>query len=323
MQKFMVFCLFIFIITAGCKNISGDAVANIPFESNLEPIVLFCPEDGCGKNLEFLLDSSKSSIHCAFFDLDLENVISTLAKKSHDVEVKIVIDDRNYEKQIKGNIKVDDSNQLMHNKFCIIDNNVVWTGSFNPTENGDKKNNNNVIVFYSKLLAENYENEFEELWNGNFGDGDRVKNPVIYLNNKKIENYFCPEDDCEKNVIKILKGAKKSIYFLTFSFTSENIADEILFKDNVDIKGVFEARSTGGDYAQYKRLRDFGLDVRKDKNKANMHHKVFIIDNEIVITGSYNPSESGNKRNDENLLIIHDKKIAEKYLEEFEKIFYP
>lgn len=321
MQKFATFCLFILIIIAGCSNISGEAVANIPFEYNLKPIVLFCPEDSCGKNLEFLLNSSKSSIHCAFFDLDLENIISTLAKKSHDVEVKIVIDDRNYEEQIKGNIKVDDGSQLMHNKFCVIDNNIVWTGSFNPTENGDKKNNNNVIIFYSKLLAENYKNEFEELWNENFGDGDKVKNPIIYLNNKKIENYFCPEDDCEKQVIRTIKGAKKSVYFMTFSFTSENIADELLFKENIDIKGVFEARSTGGDYAQYTRLRDFGLDVRKDKNKANMHHKTFIIDNEIVITGSYNPTESGNIRNDENLIIIHDKEIVDKYLEEFERIF--
>lgn len=321
MLKFATFCLFSFIIIAGCNNISGKAIANFPFESNLEPIVLFCPEDGCGKNLEFLLSSSKSSIHCAFFDLDLENIISTLAKKSHDVEVKIVIDNLNYEEQIKGNLIVDDSNQLMHNKFCIIDNKVVWTGSFNPTENGDKKNNNNVVVFYSKLLAENYEDEFEELWNENFGEGDKVKNPIIYLNNKKIENYFCPEDDCEKQVRKQIKNAKKSIYFLTFSFTSEPIADELLFKENVDIKGVFEARGSGG-FSQFQRLRDFGLDVKKDKNKAMMHHKTFIIDNEIVITGSYNPTESGNIRNDENLIIIHDKEIAKKYLEEFEKIFY-
>jgi len=52
-----------------------------------------------------------------------------------------------------------------------------------------------------------------------------------------------------------------------------------------------------------------------------MHHKVFIIDNETVATGSYNPTESGNSRNDENLLIIHDKEIASAYLEEFQRIF--
>ena len=73
------------------------------------------------------------------------------------------------------------------------------------------------------------------------------------------------------------------------------------WEKNIKIKGIFETTQAGSKYSQYKRLKDFGLDVIKDKNKANMHHKVFIIDNEIVITGSFNPSESGNKRNDENV----------------------
>lgn len=319
MKQFIIL-LLILVIIVGCQNINQNLVENIPTEFNSDPIVLFCPQDSCGKNLEFLLNSAKETIHCALFDLDLKNIINTLALKSHEVEVKIVIDDVNYEEQIKGNVKLDNSNQLMHNKFCIIDNKAVWTGSFNPTENGDKKNNNNVVVFYSKLLAENFENEFNELWNENFGDGEKVKNQIIFLNNKKIENYFCPEDECEDQVVRIIRNAKKSIYFMTFSFTSERIADQILFKENIDIKGVFEGRGSGG-YSQYERLKDFGLNVIKDKNKAIMHHKVFIIDNEIVITGSYNPTGSGNKRNDENIVIIHDKVIAGKFLEEFEKIY--
>ena len=322
MQKFAMVCLFVFIAVIGCKNtVSGNVVVNVPFEHNLEPIVLFCQKDSCEKNLEFLLNTSKKSVHCAFYDLNLEKIINVLAKKSHEADVKVVIDDENYKGQINGNVKEANSRQLMHNKFCVIDNKAVWTGSFNPTENDDKLNDNNVIVLYSRIIAENYEDEFNELWNGNFGNGSRVKNPAISLNNIGIENYFCPEDECEKNVIRAIKKAKNSIYFLTFSFTSENIADEILFKENIDIKGVFEARGAGS-YSQYQRLKDFGLDVIKDKNKGNMHHKVFIIDNETVITGSYNPTENGNKRNDENLIIIHDKEIAEEYLREFERIFY-
>ena len=51
-----------------------------------------------------------------------------------------------------------------------------------------------------------------------------------------------------------------------------------------------------------------------------MHHKVFIIDNRTVITGSFNPTKNGDTRNDENILIIHDEKIAGKYLEEFNEL---
>jgi len=51
-----------------------------------------------------------------------------------------------------------------------------------------------------------------------------------------------------------------------------------------------------------------------------MHHKVWIIDGKTVITGSFNPTKAGNEKNDENLVIIHDKEIAGQYLEEFKRI---
>ena len=54
-----------------------------------------------------------------------------------------------------------------------------------------------------------------------------------------------------------------------------------------------------------------------------MHHKVFVIDNKIVITGSFNPSENGNTNNDENVLILENLEIAKLYLEEFEKVYIP
>ncbi|PIZ50622.1 hypothetical protein COY27_06455 [Candidatus Woesearchaeota archaeon CG_4_10_14_0_2_um_filter_33_13] len=51
-----------------------------------------------------------------------------------------------------------------------------------------------------------------------------------------------------------------------------------------------------------------------------MHHKVFIIDNRTVITGSYNPTGGGDKSNDENILIVEDEEIAGRFVEEFIKV---
>ena len=323
MKKFnFIFLISLVLILNSCdtKDITKE---NIPKETNLDPIIIFCPQDNCEGNLIALINYSKASVHCAFYDLKLENLINILASKSHDVDVKIVIEADNYKEQIKGSgIRLDNNRYYMHNKFCIIDNKIVWTGSFNPTTRGAYNNNNNVIVLYSSYFAENYEDEFNELWNSNLTSTAKVKHPIIYLNNKKIENYFCPEDNCAQHIINVINKAKNSIYFMTFSFTNEDIADSILFKDkNIEIKGIFETTQAGSEYSQYKRLKDFGLEVIKDKNKANMHHKVFIIDNTTVITGSFNPTESGDKRNDENLLIIYDEYIAKKYLQEFEKVW--
>lgn len=52
-----------------------------------------------------------------------------------------------------------------------------------------------------------------------------------------------------------------------------------------------------------------------------MHHKFCVIDNEVVITGSYNWTASADKRNNENLLVIHDAKIAQEYSAEFNRLW--
>jgi phosphatidylserine/phosphatidylglycerophosphate/cardiolipin synthase-like enzyme len=46
-----------------------------------------------------------------------------------------------------------------------------------------------------------------------------------------------------------------------------------------------------------------------------------IIDQEIVVTGSYNLTRSAEVQNDENTLIIHDGYIANIFLKEFEWIY--
>ena len=56
------------------------------------------------------------------------------------------------------------------------------------------------------------------------------------------------------------------------------------------------------------------MNIKFDNNKpGKMHHKVFIIDNKTVITGSYNPTKNGNENNDENILIIYSEELAGEY----------
>ena len=98
----------------------------------------------------------------------------------------------------------------------------------NPTNNGVNKNNNNVIVIASQNMAYNYELEFNELWNYNFGKGHKTIETIMYLNGKKYENYFCPEDNCKEHVLEELNKADKSIYFMIFSFTDFDIADVLV-----------------------------------------------------------------------------------------------
>ena len=88
---------------------------------------------------------------------------------------------------------------------------------------------------------------------------------------------------------------------------------------DVNVSGIFE-RNQASRSSVYEYLKYQNISVYLDKSKYNLHHKVFIIDKKIVVTGSYNPSLNGDKRNDENMLVITDKDIASLYLSEFEKL---
>ena len=52
----------------------------------------------------------------------------------------------------------------MHNKFCVIDGMIVYTGSFNHTNSATTRNDENYIVIKDKGIAETYEKQFQKLW---------------------------------------------------------------------------------------------------------------------------------------------------------------
>ncbi len=243
------------------------------------------------------------------YDLDIPEIIGLFEKKSKDIDVKLILDDHNYIENLSF-AKHDNRSALMHNKFCIVDSKKVFTGSMNPTENGVYKNNNNMILIESEQAAKIFQEEFEEMWEGEFSRGNSTHSDFIL---------FCPEDNCADKVKQLIRGANQSIYFTAFSFTHDAIATELLLKhyQGVDIRGVFE-KTRISKYSRYHILKHHGVNVRMDKNKYVMHHKFWIIDNSTVITGSFNPSYSADTRNDENIVILQT--VYEDFLEEFRKI---
>ena len=313
--------LFILVLVCGCTGHFVRITSTpAPKEFSSEPDVYFCPQEHCREYLVELIRTAERTVHCAFYDINLEEVVQALIDKENIT--KLVVGRRAaWIKEMLKNVRSNDGNQLMHDKFCVIDGDTVVTGSFNPTEKDNFFNNNNMIVIHSKYLAQNYEDEFKELWDGNFGSGNRVKTPIIYLNNMKIENYFCPEDSCKSRIKAVLEKAEKCIYFMTFTFTDDEIGDVLIDKSkDIVVKGIME-KNNRNEWSEYWRFKSNGMDVKLDENRYNLHHKVFIVDNKIVITGSFNPTRSGNEMNDENILILHDEDVAKEYSKEFDKLW--
>ena len=290
---------------------------------------------GPDADLAAAIDAARLSVDVAVFDLNLWSVRDALvAAHRRGVTVRVVTDSDNLESEeiqdLKGaGIPVlgDRRESLMHNKFAIIDRREVWSGSMNFTINDAYKNNNNLIRMRSSKLADDYTNEFEEMFvRDQFGQGSPANTPYpsLEVEGTPLEIYFSPDDGAAAHLVKRIQKAQRSIHFLVYSFTSNDIADAILERAQagVTVSGVFEASQVDSNFGgEYQRLLDAGLDVRLDSNVYNMHHKVIIIDGQVVVTGSYNFSANAEERNDENLLVIDNPVIAGQYEAEFARIY--
>jgi phosphatidylserine/phosphatidylglycerophosphate/cardiolipin synthase-like enzyme len=229
---------------------------------------------------------------------------------------------------------------LMHNKFVIIDRSEVWTGSMNYTVSGVYKDNNNLICIRSVQVVKDYTTEFEEMFTHKlFGPDVIAPTPVptliagaapkirpgLTIDGTRLEIYFSPDDGVASRILELVSSAEESIAFMAYSFTSNDIGAAVVERAQagITVEGVMDgSQITAGQGTEYDPFLQAGLNVRLDGNeKGLMHHKVFIIDRKIVITGSYNFTASAETSNDENVVIIFSPDAAAKYLEEFQKVY--
>lgn len=289
---------------------------------------------GADAALAEAIDSARYSVDVAIYRLDLWSIRDALIRAHRrGVEVRVITDsDHGDEAEIldlkaAGILVLDDQREpLMHHKFVVIDGIDVWTGSMNFTVSGAYRNNNNMIRIRSSRVGRDYTHEFEEMFLekrfGALSEAD-TPYPVLTIDGIQVEVYFSPDDDVEDRIDEILRRAAKSIDFMVYTLTSDVLSETILARARagVEVRGVVEWDQASNPGSDYERLRQAGLDVRLDSNPHNMHHKVIIIDDSIVITGSYNFSRSAEEHNDENVLILYDVKVSEDYLLEFKQIF--
>ena len=204
---------------------------------------------------------------------------------------------------------------LSNSIFCVFDDNLLWLGSFNFTENASRYNNNNVLLIKNKEIINIAKKEFDEMHRGIFNGG--AKSPE---QKGAIKLYFCPEDDCASKYNKILSNAVKEIKCMFFDFTLPDVGDNIinLHKKGVDVKIIMESRQIGK-YSFYDKFKKEGILVIKDKNPKTMHNKFCVIDNRYLITGSMNPSKHSQYKNDESIILIEDFNVANQYKQYFDK----
>ena len=288
------------------------------------------------------INAAQTSIHIASFEFDLTRVAEALiAAHNRGVEVRWVTDDEHgfladeepghgqFAMLQNAGVEVKDDlgrSAFMHNKFWIFDGQIVWTGSTNITKNGIYDQNNNVIVIRSPELAVIYEREFDEMWNGQFGarSPSQLADQAVVIDGTQILVIFTSEDPVlETTIIPFVQGAQSSVYFMAFSFTDYPLADAMIqarLRD-LDVAGVFESFGSTSESAELRTLFCGDVPVRQDGNGGFLHHKVIIVDERYVVTGSLNFSTRAEETNDENVIIIDNPDIARLYIQEFERVW--
>jgi len=282
-----------------------------------------------------VINKAQRSLDIAIYELNRDEIgDALLAARNRGVAVRLVTDSDSLEEdetlirleKAGAPIIPDDRSPIMHNKFVVVDGQAVWTGSWNFTTNDTYRNNNHGIYIQSPELTQNYAVEFEEMFSQKaFGPTSpaRTPHPRLQLGDTLIETCFAPEDDCADQLIVLILQAQQSIRFMAFSFTHAEIGQAVIdrAKAGVIVQGVFETRGSETESSQLGGMKRQKLDVWQDGNPYTLHHKVFIIDDKIVVLGSFNFSENANRANDENMLIIHNPDLAGQFLGEFNRVY--
>lgn len=254
-----------------------------------------------------LVDKASWRVYVCTYSLNEEKLLSALFKASQrGVEVKIM-----FETGVAppgARIKVDVENSLLHLKFIVIDERVLL-GSANFTQNGLKNSLNDLLLVEDSLVASQFADLFESIWNG------EVKRITIERDGLMVKNFHL-----EELLLEELSKARKTVDMAMYALTHPKVWAllKILASRKVKVRLLVDRWFL--DSSTLKDLPKSCIELRIFKD-LTLHTKFFIIDGRTVISGSANATKSGYAKNAELMMILKRKDLVKEYVEFFEKIW--
>ena len=136
-----------------------------------------------------------------------------------------------------------------------------------------------------------------------------------------VQVAFAPWDDAEGMIVEAIGAAQRQVLVQAFSFTSRRIATALVAARRRGVEVLVTAdreQTVAGEGNRIRELAAAGIPVWLETKYAAAHNKVMIIDaatrEPTVITGSYNWTTGGQRRNAENVLILRlNRDVARAY----------
>lgn len=131
---------------------------------------------------------------------------------------------------------------------------------------------------------------------------------------------FTPGGMCTDKIVNAINSAKKEVLVQAYQLTSVPVVKSLVEAHNSGKQVIIvldKSQQHGKRYSAAKYLYNQHIDSYIDSKPAIAHNKVIIIDDHLLITGSFNFSKAAQEKNAENLLIIDNKELAAIYKNNF------
>lgn len=215
----------------------------------------------------------------------------------------------------KINVKSDFNTSIFHQKFIIRDYTELLTGSTNFTDTGTSTNLNHLVLIRDKKIAKIYSREFKEIMQGHFGklnEGHDPRPPDVTVSGVPVRVLFAPDHSPEMEIMKQMLKARRRVDFAIFTFAQSSGIDDTMIalsKAGKKIRGALDAKQANQEWAATHPLKSAGVKLFKVSQQGalrKLHHKLMVIDKQVVVAGSFNYTGPANNLNDENIIIFGD-----------------
>jgi phosphatidylserine/phosphatidylglycerophosphate/cardiolipin synthase-like enzyme len=131
-----------------------------------------------------------------------------------------------------------------------------------------------------------------------------------------VQVYFSPRGGATEAVVKVLDHATNSVLVQAYSFTSAPIAKALVdaHRRGVKVRVILDDSQRTEKYSEADFLKNNGITTLIDAQHAIAHNKIMVVDDYVVITGSFNFTKAAEEHNAENLLVINDPALAKQYV---------
>ncbi len=129
----------------------------------------------------------------------------------------------------------------------------------------------------------------------------------------------------ERRIVDAINGAEDSILIAMYSFTDDELGEAVVEayqERGLDVRILLDgSQGDGAQGKEWPKLQAAGIPILVEDVTGLLHHKVAVIDEKLVITGSYNWIPSADEKNFENVVFIRCETIAQEYKAEFLRIW--